>query len=207
MRLSRPRALLFDMDGVLVRSEPVWQRVVEEAGVRFRGRPVTADEFAPTFGQGTRADIEAFGLGCTVAELDAFYFVHFRRHAGATWVDPQACGVLEALRARGLTVAVVTNTMTPLAHDILAAARLSALVDVVACADQVPRAKPAPDLVLHALERLGLGASEAWMTGDSRFDREAAEGAGVRFVGYRQPGERRVESLIELPLLVDDAQV
>jgi len=114
--------------------------------------------------------------------------------------------VLEALRARGLTVAVVTNTMTPLAYDILAAARLAALVDVVACADQVARAKPAPDLVLHALARLGLDASEAWMTGDSRFDREAAEGAGVRFVGYRQSGERRVESLIELLPLVDDAQ-
>jgi phosphoglycolate phosphatase/AHBA synthesis associated protein len=186
---------LFDMDGVLVRSEPVWQRVVEEAGVRFRGRAITATEFAPTFGQGTRADIEAFGLSCTAAELDRFYFERFTAHAEHTWVDPEARGVLEGLRQRGVRIAVVTNTMTPLARDILEAANLSDLVEVVACADQVPQAKPAPDLVFHALSGLGLGPGDAWMTGDSRFDREAAFAAGVDFIGYRQNGPRRVETL------------
>ncbi|MBL8939307.1 MAG: haloacid dehalogenase, partial [Archangium sp.] len=61
------RAVLFDMDGVLVRSEEVWFRVVEAAGVRFRNRAITREEFFPTFGQGTAADIPVFGLSCTVA--------------------------------------------------------------------------------------------------------------------------------------------
>jgi HAD superfamily hydrolase (TIGR01549 family) len=191
------------MDGVLVRSEPVWQRVVEEAGVRFRGRAITAAEFAPTFGQGTRADIELFGLDCTAMELDRFYFERFTAHADLVWVDPEARDVLEGLAKRALRVAVVTNTMTPLAHGILAAARLTDLVEVVACADQVPLAKPAPDLVHHALAGLGVHAGEAWMTGDSRYDREAAFAAGVSFVGYRQEGPRRVERLGELLALVD----
>src|SRR5205085_1313853 len=60
-----PTALLFDMDGVLVRSEDAWFRVVEEAGERFRGRPVTREEFTPTFGQGTEADLSQFGLRST----------------------------------------------------------------------------------------------------------------------------------------------
>ncbi len=171
--------------------------------MRFRGRAISADEFAPTFGQGTRADIEAFGLSCTVAELDRFYFERFTAHADSTWVDPEARGVLEGLAARGVRVAVVTNTMTPLARDILDAARLAAWVEVVACADQVPHAKPAPDLVRHALAGLGLGPDEAWMTGDSRFDREASLAAGVAFIGYRQEGPRRVESLGALLRLVD----
>jgi len=41
------------MDGVLIRSEEAWLRVLEDAGRRFRGSPVTREEFAPTFGQGT----------------------------------------------------------------------------------------------------------------------------------------------------------
>jgi len=69
---------------------------------------------------------------------------------------------------------------------------------VVACADQVPRAKPAPDVVLHALSKLQLDASQAWMVGDSRFDREAAGAAGVFFVGYTIDGDRRVASLPEI---------
>jgi phosphoglycolate phosphatase/AHBA synthesis associated protein len=205
VRLSPPHALLFDMDGVLVRSEPVWQRVVEEAGLRFRGRAISEAEFAPTFGQGTRADIDVFGLACTVAELDCFYLERFRVHADRTWVDPEARGVLQALQQRVVRVAVVTNTMTPLAHDILAAAKLSDLVETVACADQVPNAKPAPDLVVHALARLGLEPGDAWMTGDSRYDREAAHAAGVTFIGYRQAGPKRVDRLGELLTLVDAA--
>lgn len=197
------RAVLFDMDGVLVRSEEVWFRVVAEAGTRFRGRAITREEFAPTFGQGTVADIGAFGLGCTPAELDAFYLAHFHRHADQTWVDPEAGPCLRAVRGSGRKIAVVTNTMTPLAHEILRAARLHELVDFVACADQVPRAKPAPDLVRHALEKLGVAAAESWMTGDSRFDREAARGAGVFFVGYRQDGDARVDSLPELVRRLD----
>lgn len=54
-----PEAVLFDMDGVLVKSEEAWFRTVEAAGVRFRGRPVTRAEFGPTFGQGTAADVPA----------------------------------------------------------------------------------------------------------------------------------------------------
>jgi phosphoglycolate phosphatase/AHBA synthesis associated protein len=190
------------MDGVLVRSEEAWFRAVEAAGVRFRGRAITREEFAPTFGQGTTADIAAFGLRCTPRALDLFYLESFPSFAQETWVDPDAARVLAGLSGRGLDVAVVTNTMTPLAESILAAAGLRAHVRVVACADQVPRAKPAPDLVLHALERLGRRAGEAWMTGDSRYDREAARAAGVRFVGYRQEGDVRVESLAELAGLV-----
>lgn len=198
----KPQAVLFDMDGVLVRSEEVWFRLVEEAGRRFGSGPITREAFAPTFGQGTRADVEVFGLSCTPAELDDYYRRHFADHADATWVDPTAAEVLAALRAAGIRTAVVTNTMTELAIEVLDAAKLSAHLEVVACADQVPRAKPAPDVVLHALSRLQLPASQAWMVGDSRYDREAAGAAGVHFVGYGIEGDRRVASLQELVSLV-----
>lgn len=46
------------------------------------------EEFQPTFGQGTEADVRVFGLRCTPAELDRFYMEHFPRyaeHACASW--------------------------------------------------------------------------------------------------------------------------
>lgn len=192
-------AVLFDMDGVLVRSEEIWFRVVEEAGVRFRGRRVSREEFAPTFGQGTQADVQVFGFCCSPAELDQFYLENFARHADAVWINPEAGETLLTLKARGLRLSVVTNTMTPLAEQILAAARLREYFDFVACADQVPRAKPAPDIVVHALRNLGgVAAARAVMVGDSPYDREAARAAGVHFVGFKQEGDHRVESLLEL---------
>lgn len=197
-----PSAVLFDMDGVLIRSEEAWLRVLEDAGRRFRGSPVTREEFAPTFGQGTAEDVRVFGLRCTPAELDAFYLEHLPAHAGGVWVNPDARELLEALAARGLRRAVVTNTVSALARVLLGAARLLELFEVLACADLVPHAKPAPDLVLHALGRLGVPPGAALMVGDSRFDRGAAQAAGVRFVGLGLDGDARIERLGELLPLI-----
>lgn len=172
--------------------------VLAAAGEWFRGSPVTREEFAPTFGQGTAADVQTFGLRCTPAELDAFYTENFPRYAEHVWVNPEARGVVETLGALGVKRAVVTNTVSPLAATLLKAARLADCFECVACADLVPRSKPAPDLVLYALEMLGVPASEALMVGDSRFDQGASSAAGVRFVGLKLDGDARIEELIEL---------
>jgi phosphoglycolate phosphatase/AHBA synthesis associated protein len=201
----QPRAVLFDMDGVLVRSEEIWFRLLEEAGRRFRGRPVTREEFAPTFGQGTSADCSVFGLECSPEQLDQYYVENFRRYLGGVWVDPEAAPLLDGLRAQGIRIEVVTNTVTELARSVLEKADLLQRLDGLSCADMVSKPKPAPDLIHHALEVLSVRADDAWYVGDSRFDREAAGAAGVRFVGLRIRGDARIEQLKELEALVRSA--
>ncbi|HCF61967.1 MAG TPA: haloacid dehalogenase, partial [Myxococcales bacterium] len=105
--MPRPLAILFDLDGVLVSSEEPWFRTVEAAGDRFRGSPITREEFSPTFGQGTAADIREFGLSCSVAQLDAFYLETFPRFVGHVWTDPEAARLLARLAGLGLRRAVV----------------------------------------------------------------------------------------------------
>ena len=195
------RAVLFDLDGVLVKSEEAWFRAVEESGRRFRGgRAVTREEFAPTFGQGTAADVEVFGLQCTPAELDAFYVTEFLRHVPTVWVNPDAAALLQELERRGLCRGLVTNSVGPIADALLAHGGLSPWLPVRATSDRVPNAKPAPDLVLLACRELGVAPSEAVLVGDSRYDREAAAAAGVRFVGLCLDGDARIERLGELVL-------
>ncbi|HLT30272.1 MAG TPA: HAD-IA family hydrolase [Myxococcaceae bacterium] len=198
-----PRGILFDMDGVLVESTEAWLRAVQEASRRFGGREVTREVFLPTFGQGAAADVETFGMQATAEELDRAYLEIFPTVAGdSIWVDPAAAPLLRSLKERGLRLSVVTNTMTPLAADILRFARLEGLFDAVVCADQVPNAKPAPDPLLEGCRRLSLTPSEVWMIGDSRFDAEAAAAAGIWFVGLRREGDQRLESLGDLETLL-----
>jgi len=202
------RALLFDLDGVLVESFEAWFCVVSEAGRLFRGRPITRAEFTPIFGQTTAADIAAFGLACSPEELDRFYAAALSRHADRVRVDPEAARLLAELRALGLKLAVVTNTVSAAAVAILETAGLYGYFDHVACADHVARGKPAPDLPLAALAALSVEARGAWLVGDTRYDREAAQAALVRFVGLRIDGQARIERLSELSgLVLDEPEV
>ncbi len=196
------KAVLFDLDGVLVDSKHAWYLAVAEAGERFRGRRISEEEFEPTFGQGTAADIPMFGLSCTAWELDRFYEEAFVRHLDAVRVEPSGPKVLSELKARGLKLAVVTNSVGLVAKAALGRAGLLELFDSLATADRVAESKPAPDLPLLALRELGVSAAEATFVGDSRFDREAAQAAKVHFTGLGIQGDARLERLAELPGLL-----
>lgn len=193
-----PAAILFDLDGVLVHSTDAWFKVVVEACRIFGGGELTRAEFETTFGQGTRADIEEFGLQCTPVKLNRFYVENFPRFASSVRVDPDAIPLLDALAARAMPVAVVTNTVSSLLPLILRGAGLDSRVSVAVCADQVAHPKPAPDMLLRACAELGVEPNDAWMVGDSRFDRDAAKAAGVRFVGLGIPGDERIARLSRL---------
>lgn len=194
-----PKAVLFDLDGVLVKTEEAWFRVVSQSGVRFRGgKAVTRKEFAPTFGQGTEQDIVVFGLSCTREELDAFYELEFLRHLGTVWVNPDAQPLLEELKKRGVQTALVTNSVIKIARALVERAEVNTLLDVLATADRVKKSKPSPDLVELALKDLGVAPEDAWFVGDSRYDRGASEAAKVKFIGLGIDGDVRIERLAEM---------
>ncbi len=192
-------AVLFDMDGVLVRSTEAWFRVVEAAGVRFRGAAVTREEFMPTFGQGTAADLDVFKFRGSRAELDAFYVAEFPRYLESVWVNPAAAEVLRWCRGQKLATALVTNTVSPLADQVIGFAKLTAYFDSFATADRVAKGKPAPDLLVLAAAELKVSLSNCVMVGDSRYDREAAQAAGAQFVGLGLEAACRIEDLAHLP--------
>ncbi len=200
-----PRAVLFDLDGVLVKSEEAWFLTLEEAGKKFRGRAITREEFMPTFGQGTAADVKAFEFNCTPAELDAFYRDEFVKRVPSIWVNPDAKRVLAGLKQTGRKCAVVTNSIAPVAKRLLEQAQVSGDFDTVVTADQVVNAKPAPDLVLKACSALGLMPVDTWLVGDSRFDLGAARAAGAYFVGFGIDGDARVDKLDALLALLQNA--
>lgn len=199
------RAVLFDLDGVLVESFDVWLEVVRDAVREIGdGREITRAEFLAGWGQSVAADVERWFPGATVAEVGAYYEAHFLEHAGRLKVDPEAAPLVSWLRARGLGLAVVTNTPGALARRILARAGVE--IGAVVGSTDVPRGKPAPDSIVRALELLGLSARSALMVGDTVNDRHAADAAGVRFVGLRVACDTRIEQLGDLRVLLADPE-
>lgn len=199
--MRRVRAVLFDLDGVLIESFDAWLEVTRDA-VRDLGdgRPVSREEFLARWGQSVEADVARWFPARSVAEVDAYYQARFVTHAARVAVDPQAAPLAAWLRARGVETAVVTNTPAPIARRILARAGIE--IPVVVGGTDTPHGKPAPDPVLRALALVGASAQGALMVGDTENDRGAARAAGVRFVGLRMDCEERIETLDALRALV-----
>jgi HAD superfamily hydrolase (TIGR01509 family) len=189
-------AWLWDLDGVLIDSYEVWFHLLNQTTRAFGGAEISRALMQACWGQGIEADVARFFPHKTVPEVEAFYHAHFMDHAAHLRVDPDARNVVDTLRARGQRQALITNTPSPLARQILDAAGL--VLDAVVGGTDVPNAKPAPDMVLEACRRLSVAPADALVVGDSRYDREAARAAGVHFIGVRIDGDARVERLGEL---------
>jgi phosphoglycolate phosphatase len=195
------RAVLFDMDGVLVFSEDAWFAVYNETLTRFGHPRVTRAAFDAIYGNGTEADRDTYMPERTIAEIDAAYAELFEQHLGEIRPNPEAPAVLRELRLRGIRIAVATNTNNALAKRILAEFDLLDSFDALAAADEAGAGKPDPAVLHLAALLLKLPLSACLFAGDSRYDEEAARRAGVAFVGYRY-GDKRVESLSELLTMV-----
>jgi HAD superfamily hydrolase (TIGR01509 family) len=102
------------------------------------------------------------------------------------------------LQARGRT-ALATNRGSTIPR-LLEHFELAAHFDLVVGLHDVPRPKPAPDMLLRCLEHFALPPEEALYVGDSPTDREAAHAAGIDFVavGDAAAGPRRIGRLAEL---------
>lgn len=201
------RAVLFDMDGVLVFSEDAWFAVYNRTLVHFGRAPVSRAEFDSIYGNGATADRDAYMPDRTVEEIEATYARLFQDHLAAIRPNGEAIGVLSELRRRGLRTAVATNTTAPLARRILELHGLLPLLDATSSGSEAGAGKPDPGVVRLAAERIGTPLAECLFVGDSRFDAQAAAAAPVRFVGLGHGSGERIESLRELLDLVPSRSV
>ena len=106
---------------------------------------------------------------------------------------PGAIETLEKFREEEIKLAVATTKRTWMAKLVAEGAGIAEFFDLVLGEDSVANPKPAPDIVLKAMEELGSGKEETVFVGDMVYDIEAAKSAGVTSVwasyGYGR-GER-----------------
>jgi HAD superfamily hydrolase (TIGR01509 family) len=189
-------AVLFDLDGVLIDSYRVWYRLLNAAATELGYPSISRELFRECWGQGSRLDRERFFPRHTLDDVERYYHDHFLDHVAELEIAPGVPELFEALRARSLGSAVITNTPRALAVRLVRRAQASP--DAVVGGDEVAAPKPAPDMVWLACERLGVAPERALVVGDSRHDREAASQAGAPFAGLRTEGDLELASLEEL---------
>jgi len=181
------RALLLDLDGTLVDTP---QAIVEvaQSTLAARGLPAAdARTVKDTIGLPLPVALaQLIGTGpAGAADAVEIYRVLWRTHVTPRIPQLLYPGVregLEELKRADFRLAVVTGKAQDGADSTVTAAGLRDVLDVVLGYTSVPNPKPAPDIALLALDRLGVGAADAVIVGDSIHDLEMAQRAGIRSI-------------------------
>jgi HAD superfamily hydrolase (TIGR01509 family) len=197
-RTGGARLVIFDLDGVLVDSFQCWWQLLNDTLEAHGKRPLKEEEFSLCWGQDVEADRRRFFPDWTVERLIEHYTREFPRYAELIQPMEGAQETLERLKHVGKRIAVASNSPMAMVEQLLDLASLRPHVDCAVGVDLVANGKPEPDLIEHVLREAGVSREEACFVGDSEFDALAARAAGVAFIGYRRPGDTRIESLREL---------
>ncbi len=176
----RPRAVLFDFDGTLADSYPAITASVNHVRAEHGLPPLPEDEVRRHVGRGPAYLLERTVPGSNIAQDIAVYRAHHPSVMRAgTRLLPGVAAMLTTLKQRGLRLAVCSNKPRHFTRDLLD--YLGVLADFVAVLgpEDVPRPKPAPDMLLAGLQRLNITSAEALYVGDMTVDIETARAAGV----------------------------
>jgi HAD superfamily hydrolase (TIGR01509 family) len=175
------RAVLFDMDGLLIDSEPLWFEVETEVMTRLGGTWSEADQKA-LLGSSLDRAVRYFLARATVpadpAEVGEWMLagiVAKVRDRGVP-VMPGAAALVAAVAASGLPYALVTSSQRRFVDAVLA--RTGLRFPVVVCGSDVTRSKPDPEPYLLATARLGVPPGRCLVLEDSITGVTAAEAAG-----------------------------
>jgi pyrophosphatase PpaX len=177
--------VLFDLDGTLLDSYRLIGEAFRRACQEVLGRDLTAEEITADWGAPLRRRFERLpGVRPEQVRplVDAYLAAYEAAHDRLASLFPGVCEMLEALRSRGCRMAIVTSKRRRTTDLAVRAFGLDRWIDVVVTEQDVPRPKPAPDPVFHALRALGGVRPEALLVGDGVFDVDAAKRAGVRAV-------------------------
>lgn len=183
------RHVILDLDGTLVDSHAQITAIIDAMRAERGGAPVD-----PT---GSRRHM-SLGGGHLIATLlgecgreAAADLAEFRRRYAAepTRADALYPGVREGLatlRDAGLTLSLCSNKPQALCEAVLRDVAVADLFAVIVGGQPTLPAKPAPDMLLTVVDRLGASPGECVFVGDSEVDHATAAAAGVpfRFVSY-----------------------
>jgi len=183
-------AVVFDLDGVLIDSEPVWEQVrrqyVAEHGGRWRPDSqqrlmgMSTPEWSSYLATELGVDAPPSRIAHEVVEEVG------RRYETDLPLMPGAVEAVERLASRW-PLGLASSAARPLIDRVLAATGMTSLFEVTVSTEEVRRGKPAPDVYLTVAERLAVAPAQTVAVEDSSNGLRSASAAGMVVVAVPHP--------------------
>ena len=178
-------AVVFDLDGLLLESEELWdevrERLARERGGRWSER-AQRDMMGMSSPEWSRYMHEVVGLAEPPEEINALVVARMaERYRDGLPLLPGAVEAVERIAARW-PLAVASSSNRTLIDLVLERSGLAPRFRATVSSEEVPRGKPAPDVYLEAARRLGVEAERAAAVEDSASGIRSAAAAGLHVV-------------------------
>jgi HAD superfamily hydrolase (TIGR01509 family) len=201
-------AVVFDMDGVLVDSEQLWDEIREELARERGGRwseRAQADMMGMSSPEWSRYMHEVVGLAESPAEINAEVVRRLlARYDVELPLLPGAVEAVERIAARW-PLGIASSSNREVIDAVLDRAGIAHLFRATVSSEEVARGKPAPDVYLEAAQRLGIDATSCAAIEDSRNGIRSAHHAGMRVVAIPNPQYPPPPDVLELAAVVLDS--
>lgn len=185
--LNGIKAVIFDMDGVIIDSEPLWRRVMirsfTEAGI-----PFTENDCRITTGLRFK-EVVAYWFGrhhITHIPIDDFDTLVIQRLSDLIRTEGKpmrgVLGALEHLKQSGYKIAVGTSSNTAFMNTVMDALKIRHYFDVLCSAEYMAYGKPHPEVFLTCAAQLGMQPKECLVIEDSVNGIVAAKAAQMKVI-------------------------
>jgi HAD superfamily hydrolase (TIGR01509 family) len=195
-------AVVFDMDGVLVDTEHLWDEVREALTEEWGGRYTPEAQEAMmgmSSAEWSRYLHETVGLRESPEVInDEVVRRMLERYRTELPVVPGAVEAVRSLSACGNRLAVASSSNRPLIDAVLARLGISDAFSATVSSEEVPRGKPSPDVYLEAASRLGVTPQGCVAIEDSASGIRAAHAAGMKVIAYPNRHYRPADAALAL---------
>ena len=208
------KAIIFDMDGVLIDSEPAYLEIFRKFFADNR-RPVDEEILLSTVGSSHKETWRLLGLmwgdDMTPVELEEYFkSTCDERIPFDKVVFPGMRETLVKLHAQGLKLYIASASTQENIHRMMEETHIGPYISGAISGETLRRSKPFPDVYLQSIELAGVKAEECIAVEDSPYGVEAAIRAGLRVVGVRSilnptawdRADYRIETVAQLPELL-----
>lgn len=185
------KAIIFDMDGVLLDSEPLHMAAMNMVLAPL-GHAVAAEEYVRYIGDSSENTWQGIAVARGLADPVASYMARYDEAVVAVVVAqaapmPGLLPLLADLQTAGVPLAVGSTSSRRWVEASLAAIGVRAAFAAVVSAEEVAHGKPAPDIFLRAAALLGVPPAACVVLEDSPRGLQAARAAGMFAVALRRP--------------------
>jgi pyrophosphatase PpaX len=176
--------ILFDLDGTLIDTNELIIASFTHTVGKYGERPYTREEIIEFIGPPLVDSLQKVNPNNDVEEMMATYREHnYANHEKYVKAYPTVVETIKKLKAAGYQLGIVTTKLSDTAKLGLELTGMADMFEVLIGLDDVVNAKPHPEPILTAIEKLQANPMTTLMVGDNYHDIEAGHNAGVQTAG------------------------